>query len=48
MLGFLFGTIGVIFAVPLTVVALVAVKQLYARETLGENTHIPGEKSESD
>ncbi|QYO76063.1 AI-2E family transporter [Devosia salina] len=48
ILGSLFGAIGVIFAVPLTVVIMVAVKQLYVRDKLGEHTHIPGEKAESD
>lgn len=41
--GLLFGVFGVILAVPLTVVAFVAVKQLYVRETLGEQTEVPGE-----
>lgn len=41
--GILFGTLGVIVAGPLTVVAFVAVKKLYVRETLGEETGVPGE-----
>lgn len=41
--GILFGILGIILAVPLSVVALVAVKQLYVRETLGEPTEVPGE-----
>lgn len=39
----LFGTLGVLFSEPLTVVAFVAVKKLYVRETLGEATEVPGE-----
>jgi hypothetical protein len=31
--------------VPLTVVVFVAVKKLYVRETLGERTDVPGEKT---
>jgi predicted PurR-regulated permease PerM len=41
--GVLFGPLGVIFATPLAVTALVAVKQLYVRDTLGEETSVPGE-----
>jgi predicted PurR-regulated permease PerM len=41
--GLVFGILGVIFAAPLTVVAYVAVKKLYVRETLGEHTDVPGE-----
>jgi predicted PurR-regulated permease PerM len=43
--GLLFGTLGVLLAVPLTVVVFVAVKKLYVRETLGEPTEVPGEKA---
>ncbi|GGK54656.1 AI-2E family transporter [Salinarimonas ramus] len=41
--GLLFGTLGVIVAGPLTVVAYVAAKELYVRDTLGEETEVPGE-----
>lgn len=40
----LFGTLGLIFGFPLAVVAYVLVKKLYIRETLGEDTTVPGEK----
>ncbi len=39
----LFGTLGLIFGFPLAVVAYVLVKKLYVRETLGEDTTVPGE-----
>lgn len=39
----LFGTFGLIFGFPLAVVTYVLVKKLYVRETLGEDTPIPGE-----
>lgn len=42
-LGIVFGPMGVVLGVPLTVVLLVMVKQLYVRETLGEATSVPGE-----
>jgi predicted PurR-regulated permease PerM len=38
-----FGTIGFIFAAPMTVIAFVAVKKLYVRDSLGEATELPGE-----
>lgn len=41
--GILFGPLGVLLSTPLTVVLYVAVKQLYVRETLGEETEVPGE-----
>jgi predicted PurR-regulated permease PerM len=40
----LFGTLGLVFGFPLAVVAYVLVKKLYVRETLGEETSVPGEK----
>jgi predicted PurR-regulated permease PerM len=43
--GLLFGVLGLILAAPLTVVAYVAAKKLYVRETLGEPTPVPGEKA---
>ncbi len=43
----LFGTLGLIFGFPLAVVTYVLVKKLYVRETLGEQTEVPGE-SKSD
>ena len=42
--GVLFGWLGLIFGFPLAVVAFVLVKKLYVRETLGEQTPVPGEK----
>ncbi|MBU2531325.1 MAG: AI-2E family transporter [Alphaproteobacteria bacterium] len=45
--GILFGTLGVIVAGPLTVVAFVAVKKLYVRDTLGGETDMPGGGGES-
>ena len=41
--GVLFGTLGLLFGVPLAVVLYVAVKKLYVRRTLGEATEVPGE-----
>jgi len=41
--GLVFGPLGVLFAAPLTVVAFVAVKKLWVREALGEETDVPGE-----
>ncbi len=41
--GVLFGTLGLIFGFPLAVVVYVLVKKLYVRETLGEETPVPGE-----
>jgi predicted PurR-regulated permease PerM len=41
--GVLFGTLGLIFGFPLAIVAYVLVKKLYVRETLGEETEVPGE-----
>lgn len=43
----LFGPIGILFAAPLTVVVFVAVKRLYVRNTLQEQTEIPGETPNS-
>lgn len=42
--GLLLGTVGLIFAAPLLVVAYVMVKKLYVQEALGTDTPIPGEK----
>jgi predicted PurR-regulated permease PerM len=42
--GVLFGTLGVLFATPLAVACFVLVKLLWVRDTLGEETHIPGEE----
>jgi predicted PurR-regulated permease PerM len=42
--GVLFGPLGLIFGFPMAVVAFVLVKKLYVRETLGEETPVPGEK----
>jgi predicted PurR-regulated permease PerM len=41
--GVVFGPVGLLLAVPLLVVAYVLVKKLYVRETLGEETPVPGE-----
>jgi predicted PurR-regulated permease PerM len=41
--GLVFGPLGVLFAAPLAVVAFVAVKKLWVREALGEETDVPGE-----
>lgn len=43
--GVVFGPAGLVLAVPLTVVAFVLVKKLYVRETLGEETPVPGEEA---
>lgn len=43
LFGALAGILGMIFAVPLTVVIMVLVKKLWVREALGEDTVIPGE-----
>jgi predicted PurR-regulated permease PerM len=43
--GLLFGLIGVFLAVPLAVAVLVLVKKLWVRETLGEETVVPGEEN---
>lgn len=42
--GVLFGPLGVVLATPLAVLFYVAVKQIYVRETLGEETDVPGEE----
>jgi predicted PurR-regulated permease PerM len=41
--GILFGVLGILLAIPLTVVLLVLVKQLYVREGLDETVSLPGE-----
>jgi predicted PurR-regulated permease PerM len=46
--GVVLGALGLIFAVPLTVVAYVLVKKLYVRETLGESTPVPGEDAKAE
>ena len=43
-IGVLFGPLGVLLSTPLAVVIFVCVKQLYVRETLHEETEIPGEE----
>jgi predicted PurR-regulated permease PerM len=42
--GVLFGPLGLVLGFPLAVVVFVLVKKLYVRETLGEDTPVPGEK----
>lgn len=44
----LFGAPGLILAVPLTVTVSVFVKKMWIRETLGEETPVPGERSQPD
>lgn len=39
----LFGVMGVLLATPLAVIAFVAIKKLWVRDALGEDTHLPGE-----
>lgn len=43
--GILFGPLGVIFATPLLVVAVVFVKLLYVRRTLGKDVSVPGQRA---
>jgi predicted PurR-regulated permease PerM len=43
----LFGWAGAIFAAPITVLAFVAIKKLYVRDTLREPTSLPGEKEQA-
>lgn len=45
--GLVFGPLGVLFAAPLAVVAFVAVKRLWVREALGEDTDVPGEDAKA-
>lgn len=45
--GLVFGSLGVLIAAPLTVVAYVLVKKLYVRKALGEETTLPGEDRSS-
>ncbi|HEV7252696.1 MAG TPA: AI-2E family transporter [Mesorhizobium sp.] len=45
--GFLFGILGVLLAVPLAVAITVLVKKLWVRQTLGEETEVPGEAAQS-
>jgi predicted PurR-regulated permease PerM len=42
--GVLFGPLGIVLATPLAVLTYVAVKQLYVRDTLEEETSVPGEE----
>ena len=42
----IFGMIGIIFAAPITVIAFVAVKKLYVRDSLGQPTELPGESAD--
>ncbi len=42
--GVLFGPLGLVVGFPLAVVVFVLVKKLYVRETLGEETPVPGEE----
>jgi predicted PurR-regulated permease PerM len=45
--GLLFGFLGIFLAVPLTVTLMVLVKKLWVRQTLGEETSVPGEDAPS-
>ena len=45
LFGVLFGTIGVLIAVPFTAMLLVLTKMLYVEDVLHEDTDLPGEKS---
>jgi predicted PurR-regulated permease PerM len=45
LFGVLFGTIGVLVAVPFTAMLLVLTKMLYVEDVLREDTDLPGEKS---
>lgn len=42
---FVFGDFSVIFAGPIAVIIFVAVNKLYVRDSLGEETVLPGEDS---
>lgn len=42
---FLFGGVSLIFAGPITVMAFIAIKKLYVRDSLGEETFLPGESA---
>ena len=44
--GILFGILGILLAIPLTVVLLVLVKHLYVREGLDEEVSLPGEPAD--
>jgi predicted PurR-regulated permease PerM len=46
--GIVFGLPGVFLAVPLTVAAVVLVKKLWVRQTLGEETSVPGEEGSQE
>jgi predicted PurR-regulated permease PerM len=46
--GLVFGLPGVFLAVPLTVAISVLVKKLWVRQTLGEQTTVPGETDAAD
>ncbi|MGJ3265174.1 MAG: AI-2E family transporter [Salinarimonas sp.] len=46
--GLIWGFLGVFLAVPMAVAIMVLVKMLWMRETLGEETSVPGEESEGD
>ncbi len=44
----IFGGVAVIFAAPMVVVLFVLISKLYIRDSLGEKTSLPGEKSEHE
>jgi predicted PurR-regulated permease PerM len=46
--GLLFGLLGIFLAVPLAVAITVLVKKLWVRQTLGEETNVPGEEAPTD
>jgi predicted PurR-regulated permease PerM len=42
-ISIIFGSVAIVFAAPMTVIAFVAVKKLYVRDSLGQSTSLPGE-----
>ncbi len=42
-ISLIFGGAAIVFAAPMTVIAVVAVKKLYVRDSLGQSTSLPGE-----
>jgi predicted PurR-regulated permease PerM len=42
-ISLVFGSVAIVFAAPMTVIAYVAVKKLYVRDSLGQPTDLPGE-----
>jgi predicted PurR-regulated permease PerM len=44
-ISLVFGSAAIVFAAPMTVIGVVAVKKLYVRDGLGQSTSLPGEAS---